>query len=113
MATPEEVNQIIEDLILQGAVEIAALDMETGEPMYGFTDKIKEVSPELAAGIEELFHMHVMALWELGFLDMNPTESNPVVRLTAFADDEKAISSLGEDLRRTLYNIKARFESDI
>lgn len=113
MSTPEEINDIIENLILQGAVEVSGLDMETGEPMYGFTEKIKDVSPELAAGIEELFHMHVMALWELGFLDMNPTEENPIVRLTSFAEDATAINTLNSDLKRTLYLIKAKFEEDV
>jgi hypothetical protein len=53
-----------------------------------------------------------MALWELGFLDMNPTENNPMVRLTTFADDGEAIDSLHPDLRRTLFMIKARFAED-
>jgi hypothetical protein len=113
MSTPDEINKIIEELILQGAVEVSGLDMETGEPLYGFTEKLKDVSPELASGIEELFHMHVMALWELGFLDMNPTEANPLVRLTNFADDEAAIDSLHPDLRQTLRIIKSRFSQDI
>lgn len=112
MATPDEVNKIIEELILQGAVEVSGLDIETGEPLYGFTDKLKTVSPELASGIEELFHIHVMALWEQGFLDMNPTEANPMVRLTNFADDEAAINSLHPDLRQTLRVIKSKFSEE-
>lgn len=113
MATPEELDEIITNLILQGAVEVSGIDLDTGEPMYGFTEKLKEVSPDLAAGIEELFHMHVMALWELGFVDMNPTEENPLVRLTNFADDEAAIESLHPDLKRTLLMVKSKFEEDI
>lgn len=112
VATPEELDEIITNLILEGAIEVAALDMETGEPMYGFTDKLSEVNPELAANIQELFHMHIMALWELGFLDMNPTQADPIVRLTNFADDGEAIDSLHPDLRRTLFMIKERMSDD-
>jgi hypothetical protein len=53
-----------------------------------------------------------MALWEKGFLNMNPTELNPMVTLTDFALNEEAVASLHPDLRRTLIMIIARFELD-
>jgi hypothetical protein len=107
----ENHDEMIEKLILDGSLEVSGID-ESGELTYQFTEKLQEQNPELAEGIQELFHIHVMALWELGFLDMNPTENNPMVRLTTFADDGEAIDSLHPDLRRTLFMIKARFAED-
>ncbi len=112
MATDDEIEQIITDLILSGGIEVAGLDPETNEPLYQFTEKLQDANPEMAASIQELFHMHVMALWERGFLDMNPMEENPMVTLTEFALDEDAIKTLHPDLRRTLFMIMARFEAD-
>jgi hypothetical protein len=108
----DNVDKIIEELILSGGLEVSGLDAETGEPLYQFTDKLSKTNPEIAEGIQELFHLHVMALWEKGFLNMNPTELNPMVTLTDFALNEEAVSSLHPDLRRTLIMIIARFELD-
>lgn len=112
MQYDDEVERIIDELILSGGLEVAGLDSETNEPLYSFTDKLSETNPDVAAGLQELFHLHVMALWERGFLNMNPMEENPMVTLTEFALDEDAIKTLHPDLRRTLFMIIARFEAD-
>lgn len=110
MSSNEDIEKIIEDLILSGGLEVSGLDADTGEPLYQFTEKITEIDSPLADAMQELFHMHVMALWEKGFLDMNPTERNPMVRLTELSLDDNAINSLHPDLKRTLVMIIARFE---
>jgi hypothetical protein len=43
----EQIESIIEDLILSGALEIAGMDIDTGEPLYNFTSKMKSVNEEL------------------------------------------------------------------
>jgi hypothetical protein len=37
----------IEDLILNGALEVSGLDLKTGDPLYNFTEKLKDVDSEL------------------------------------------------------------------
>lgn len=37
----------IERLILDGSAEVAGIDLETGEILYGFTTKMQELDPEL------------------------------------------------------------------
>lgn len=110
MSSNEDIEKIIEDLILSGGLEVSGLDADTGEPLYQFTEKITEIDSPLADAMQELFHMHVMALWEKGFIDMNPMERNPMVRLTELALDNDAVHSLHPDLKRTLVMIIARFE---
>jgi hypothetical protein len=59
-------NAMIEHLILQGAIEIADIDLETGETYYNITDKLKEVSPELYSNLEDQFRHHLFILNERG-----------------------------------------------
>lgn len=87
----------IETLILNGALEIAALDMETGEPLYRFTEKLKEVSPDLYNLQSGMFHNGIMLLWQNGFLDINLELDDPLVRLTPKAFDKNEIDKLDKE----------------
>jgi hypothetical protein len=96
----------IEDLILSGALEPAGIDPETGEMLYNFTDKLKEVSPILSREVENVFDSQVMKLWELGIVSMNVMDKNPVVTLTPKAFDNSVIESLDKEISYTLKEIK-------
>lgn len=95
----------IEQLILAGAVEVAGIDLDSGEFLYSFTEKIKEVDPEIARKSEEAFHSQVYLLWEMGFLNIDMTEDNPVVSLMPKALDENEVSLLNTELRLILNSI--------
>ena len=47
----------IDDLILSGALEPAGIDPESGEMLYNFTDKLKDVSPLLHQEVNILIIM--------------------------------------------------------
>lgn len=97
----------IEDLILAGAVEVAAVDSTTGELLYQFTDKIKDIMPELYRHHLDNIHHEVMFFFEHGFLDIDDISlSNPTIKLTkkAFIKDE--ISKLSPDAQQSLIEIK-------
>lgn len=96
----------IEDLILSGAVEVAGVDPDTGEMLYNFTDKLKEVSPILHREVNNMFNSHVLKLWELDMIDMDVTLENPIVRLTKKAFHPALISRLNEEEQYTLKEIK-------
>jgi len=59
-------NALIEHLVLQGGIEIADIDLETGETYYNITDKLKEISPELYQELEDQFKHHIFILNERG-----------------------------------------------
>ena len=40
-------DDAIDQLILLGALEVAGIDIDSGEPIYNFTEKLMDVSPEL------------------------------------------------------------------
>lgn len=97
----------IDSLILAGVVEVAALDSETGELLYSFTDKFKEMMPELYEIHINYIHNEIMYFWEKGLVYIDDiTSKNPVVSLTEKAFDEEAISSLSDSKRESLEEIK-------
>jgi hypothetical protein len=98
-------DDAIEKLILAGALEVAGIDMDTGDPVYNFTEKLIDVSPELHSEVSTYFSRETMALWQEGFLDMDITEKNPIVRLTQKALDEIEVANLNKDKQYTLKEI--------
>ena len=101
----ENEDDAIDQLILSGALEVAGIDINTGEPMYNFTEKLLEVSPELHKEVSLYFSRETMSLWSSGFLNMDITEKNPIVTLTEKALDESEISKLSKDSQITLKEI--------
>jgi hypothetical protein len=98
-------DDAIEKLILAGALEVAGIDIDTGEPVYNFTEKLIDVNPELHSEVSTYFSRETMALWQEGFLDMDITEKNPIVRLTQKALDKIEVANLNKDKRYTLKEI--------
>jgi hypothetical protein len=101
----EEEDKIIEDLILKGALEVSGIDIETGEPLYNFTHKLKDVSPELDQEIQTFFSQEMMFLWENGFVEMDITEKNPIVKLTDKAFNAQEVLKLDKNKQYTLKDI--------
>lgn len=80
-------KNIIDDLILNGAVEVAGVDPETGELLYNFTDKLKQIAPDIYKLVIEEFKRDILFFWEYGFIDMDVTIENPVVTINQKALD--------------------------
>lgn len=98
-------DSMLEDLILSGMVEVAGIDQKTGEMLYSFTKKAVNTYPSF---IETMTNDHVKdiyALWELGFVDMNISEDNPLVRITKKALDQELVDGLPTNLRLTIQQI--------
>lgn len=95
----------IEDLILNGALEVAGMDIDTGDMLYNFTDKLKEVSPDLYEEMSNYISTETMSLWVDGFLDIDVTEQNPMVFLTEKAFDESEVGKLSKEKQYTLKEI--------
>lgn len=59
-------DALIEHLLLQGGIEVADIDLETGETYYGITDKLKELDPYLYQELEDQFKHHLFILDKRG-----------------------------------------------
>lgn len=102
----EKSDEEFNKLLLEGAVEVAGIDSESGEILYSFTEKLSNVNPLLHTEIMNYFSFHMMKLWELGFVDMDVTEKNPLVRLTEKSFNNDDINNLDSDHIHTLNEIK-------
>jgi hypothetical protein len=98
-------EDFIDNLILNGALEVVGIQEGTGEMLYGFTDKLIEIDPKLHSKFVDHFYEDMMALWQNGFITMDVTELNPIVNLTEKAFDEISISSLDQNQRHTLASL--------
>lgn len=99
-------EQIIKDLILEGALEFAGIDPETGEMLYNFSEKVKTFMPDLYNEHLKTVNQDMMHLWESGYIDMDLLSDNPLISLTTKALDEKEVSKLDSEKRRSLNEIK-------
>jgi hypothetical protein len=109
---PDGKNMIPEDqdaidyLILNKALEVVGVDSNTGELLYGFTPKIKEVMPELYKEHMNHVNTEIMTMWEKGFVDVDLLSDEPIVTLTDKAFDQAEISKLSSDHRWALEEMK-------
>lgn len=97
----------IDSLILSGAVEVAAIDADTGEFLYQFTPKLQEVEPELYKRHLQKMHQDVMLFWEKGFINIDGMDGDePKISLTDMAFDKNAIATLNEEELHFLNEMK-------
>jgi len=99
-------QDIIDKLVLSGAMQFAGVDINTGEMLYQFTPKLKEVMPDLYN--EHLNHVNkeIMGLWEKGFVNVDLMSENPIVTLTAKSLNEKDLKELSKEDRWAIDEIK-------
>jgi hypothetical protein len=104
--TPDEAAEFaLINLIDKGAVSFEGF-AEDGEPLYRFTEKLEDVSPDLYKMHMSMLNTEIMALWEKGFVDMDLFEESPTVKLTKKAFDKNEINDLNETLQNFLKELK-------
>jgi len=87
-------NEMIERLILEGAMEVAGVDSEDGSLLYSFTPKIKEVMPELYNDHLNRVNAEILSLWERAYVDIDFLAKEPIVTLTDKSFDPVEMSKL-------------------
>lgn len=101
-----EEDNIIDNLVLSGGLEVCGVDADSGELLYSFTPKLKDLNPELFK--EHLNHVNqeIMRLWEKGYVNVDFMEDDPVVTLSDKAFNNKEISQLTKAEQWSLLEIK-------
>ena len=99
-------DDLIDNLILLGALEVAGVDDKNGQFLYSITPKMKEVMPDLYH--EHMNHVNsgIMRLWEKGFVDIDFDSESPVVKLSPKAHNLGEVSKLNRDDQWALEEIK-------
>ena len=99
-------DEIMNKLILDGALEVSAMDQETGELLYSFTPKIKDVMPELYKEHMQTVNKDIMNLWEKGFVNMDFFVEDPTITLTDTAFDINLVKNLSKQEQWSLFEVK-------
>jgi hypothetical protein len=102
---PEE-QDAIDYLLLNGGLEVVGLDSDSGEFLYAFTPKIKELMPELYEEHIGDVNKNVLKLWEMGYLEIDFMQQDPVITLGAKAFNLGEVSKLSKDDQWHLNEIK-------
>jgi hypothetical protein len=102
---PKEQN-VMDYLIMNGALEIVGIDSETNQFLYCFTPKLKEVMPELYSEHLNYVNAGLMALWEKGFVNIDFFAKDPTVNITKKAFIPTAIKTLTKEERWSLEEVK-------
>jgi len=101
----------IEELILNGIVEVAGIDPNTGEFLYNFTPMLQELMPDMWNEKLDTINKEIMFFWQLGFLQIdNMGSRNPLISLTEKAVDQEAILQLPEEKQVVFEELKKLFE---
>jgi hypothetical protein len=87
-------NEMIEKLILDGALEVAGVDSEDGSLLYSFTSKIEQVMPELYHDHLNRVNAEILSLWERGYVDIDFLAEEPIVTITNKSFDPVEMSKL-------------------
>jgi hypothetical protein len=102
---PEEQDSI-DYLLLNGGLEVVGLDSDSGEFLYAFTPKIKDLMPELYEEHISDVNKNVLKLWEMGYLEIDFMQEDPVITIGAKALDSLEMSKLSKDDQWHLNEIK-------
>ena len=102
MLSSDNSEDYLDKMILDGLVEVAGIDANTGEMLYSFTSKAAEVLPGLAAEAENFFQRVIMYFWENEFISMDVTEESPTVTITEKALDPAEVKKLSAEYQQAL-----------
>ena len=109
---PDGKNMIPEDqdaidyLILNKGLEVVGVDSKTGELLYSFTPKIKELMPDLYDAHINHVNKEIMALWEKGFVNVDFLSDNPIVTLSDKAFIASDVATLSPEHQWALEEMK-------
>jgi len=98
-------DKIINELISKGGLEFIGIDNNTGEQLYKPTKKLKNLDPKLSQDLSLYFSEISMILWVNGFIDMDVTLSNPLVKLTKKSLNIKELEAMDKNERIVLEQI--------
>jgi hypothetical protein len=99
-------NEMIEKLILEGALEVAGIDSEDGSLLYSFTPKIKEIMPELYHDHMDSVNSEILSLWERGYVDIDFFSNDPIVKLNSKSFNPVEIAKLNKSEKWSIEELK-------
>jgi len=87
-------DELIKNLILEGALEVAGVDSETNELLYNVTPKMKEIMPDMYEDHLTQVNRDLLNLWEKGYVNIDFLLADPVVTISEKGLDKAEVSKL-------------------
>jgi hypothetical protein len=87
-------DELIKNLILQGALEVAGVDSETNELLYAITPKMQEIMPDMYEDHLKTVNRDLLNLWEKGYVNIDFFLPDPVVTISEKGVNKDEISKL-------------------
>ncbi len=87
-------DELIKNLILEGALEVAGVDSETNELLYSVTPKMQEVMPDMYEDHITQVNRDILNLWEKGYVNVDLLSPNPMVTISSKGLDKDEVSKL-------------------
>ena len=87
-------DELIKNLILEGALEVAGVDSETNELLYSITPKMQEVMPDMYEDHLTQVNKDLLNLWEKGYVNIDFFLADPIVTISEKGVDKAEISKL-------------------
>lgn len=106
MFDDESISKIIDNLILEGGIEVAGVDPDTGEMLYSFTPKVKEIMPELYHDHLNFVNDELMVLWEKGYVDIDFFQDDPLISLSEKSYNPEEVNKLSKQEKWSLQELK-------
>jgi len=111
MFSDEEISKVVDNLILEGGIEYAGVDPESGEMLYSITPKIKELMPDLYDEHLNFINADLMSLWQKGFVDIDFFSDDPLININDKYYDENEVAKLSKEERWSLRELKRAIDS--
>ena len=111
MFDDEEISKIVDNLILEGGIEFAGVDPETGEMLYSITSKIKDLMPDLYDEHLSFVNDELMSLWQKGFVDIDFFSDDPLIHLSEKYYNTDEFMKLSKQERWSLLELKRVIDS--
>jgi len=89
-------DELIKNLILEGALEVAGMDSENGELLYTITPKMQEVMPDMYEDHLTQVNKDILNLWEKGYVNINFLDEEPMVTISEKGLDKKEVAKLSK-----------------
>lgn len=89
-------DELIKNLILEGALEVAGVDSENGELLYTITPKMQEVMPDMYEDHLTQVNKDILNLWEKGYVNINFLDEEPMVTISEKGLDKKEVAKLSK-----------------
>jgi hypothetical protein len=87
-------DELIKNLILEGALEVAGVDSETNELLYTITPKMQEVMPDMYEDHLTQVNRDLLNLWEKGYVNIDFLLADPVVTISEKGLDKSEVAKL-------------------